>query len=269
MQIYQFGGASLKDAERIAKIADFIKNGATNNLLIVISAMGETTNALEELTQKYYNQEEGVFEILNSIKNYHFTIIDQLFKKATSPVYDDINNTFVEIEWTIEDEPQDSFDFIYDQIVSVGELLASKIISHYLDQLNISNKWLDARSFIQTDNTYRNANVDWDKTRKLIVSQIPEVVAQQIIITQGFIGNTSENFTTTLGRQSADYSAVIFADCLNAETITVWKDISTISSIKSDGTDYREIIAKNENILHSKALSLLQEKDIPLSVKLL
>src|SRR5690606_29425293 len=228
MQVFKFGGASVKDAKNIKNMAEIVKNSASDNLLIVVSAIGKTTNALEELTNNYYSRDESVFDNLNNIKKYHFGIIDELFEKKYSNVYDDINNTFVEIEWTIEDAPQDSYNFIYDQIVSIGELLSSKIVSHYFNFIGINNKWTDARSFIQTDNTYREASVNWDKTTELVENQLPLILENQIIITQGFIGNTSENFTTTLGREGSDYSAAIFANCLNAEKLVVWKDVPGI-----------------------------------------
>lgn len=279
MQVFKFGGASVKDAKNIKNMAEIVKNSASDNLLIVVSAIGKTTNALEELTNNYYRGNESVFENLNNIKKYHFDIIDELFEKKYTKVYDDINNTFVEIDWTIEDEPQDSYNFIYDQIVSIGELLSSKIISHYFNFIDINNRWVDARSFIQTDNTYREAYVNWSKTTELIENQLPSILKNQIIVTQGFIGNTSENFTTTLGREGSDYSAAIFANCLNAEKLVIWKDVPGIlnadpkrfpEAIKFEELSYANAIEMTyygASIIHPKTIKPLQNKNIPLYVK--
>ncbi|WP_353138182.1 aspartate kinase [Pseudopedobacter sp.] len=279
MQVFKFGGASVKDAKNIKNMAEIVKNSASDNLLIVVSAIGKTTNALEELTNNYYRGNESVFENLKNIKKYHFDIIDELFEKKYTKVYDDINNTFVEIEWTIEDEPQDSYNFIYDQIVSIGELLSSKIVSHYFNFIDINNRWVDARSFIQTDNTYREAHVNWSKTTELIENQLPSILKNQIIVTQGFIGNTSENFTTTLGREGSDYSAAIFASCLNAEKLVVWKDVPGIlnadpkrfpEAIKFEELSYANAIEMTyygASIIHPKTIKPLQNKNIPLYVK--
>ncbi len=279
MQVFKFGGASVKDAKNIKNMTEIVKNSASDNLLIVVSAIGKTTNALEELTNNYYRGNESVFENLNNIKKYHFDIIDELFEKKYTKVYDDINNTFVEIEWAIEDEPQDSYNFIYDQIVSIGELLSSKIISHYFNFIDINNRWVDARSFIQTDNTYREAHVNWSKTTELIENQLPSILKNQIIVTQGFIGNTSENFTTTLGREGSDYSAAIFASCLNAEKLVVWKDVPGIlnadpkrfpEAIKFEELSYANAIEMTyygASIIHPKTIKPLQNKNIPLYVK--
>lgn len=279
MQVYKFGGASIQDAESIKNVANIIRDTASNDLLVVISAMGKTTNALEELSNKYFLQEDDVFKLLGEIKNYHFQVINELFGGSPSPVYDDINNTFVEIEWMIEDEPQDPFSFIYDQIVSIGELLSSKIVSHYLNFVGLQNKFLDARSYIQTDNTYREAKVNWKKTCQLIKGEIPSILKNQIAVTQGFIGNTSENFTTTLGREGSDYSAAIFANCLDAEKVTIWKDVPGIlnadpklfaETTKFQKLSYAEAIEMTyygANVLHPKTIKPLQNKNIPLLVK--
>jgi len=278
MQVFKFGGASVKDAKNIKNMADIVKDSASDNLLIVVSAMGKTTNALEELTNNYYSGNDSMFNNFNNIKKYHFDIIDELFEQKYPKVYNDINNTFVEIEWTIEDEPQDSYNFIYDQIVSVGELLSSKIVSHYFNYIGINNKWIDVRSFIQTDNTYREAHVDWNKTTELIRTQLP-FLKDNIIITQGFIGNTSENFTTTLGREGSDYSSAIFANCLNAEKLVVWKDVPGIlnadpkrfpEAVKFEELSYANAIEMTyygASIIHPKTIKPLQNKAIPLYVK--
>lgn len=279
MQVYKFGGASLKDAENIRRAADIVKNTEDKELLIVISAIGKTTNALEQVTTKYFHKDEKAHELLEDIKTKHFDIIQQLFGNQYPEVYDDINNTFVEIEWVLEDEPQDTFDFIYDQIVSVGELLSSKIVSHYLNFIGITSRWIDARSYIQTDNTYREGRVDWVKTTELVQKSLPTILTKEIAVTQGFIGNTSENFTTTLGREGSDFSASIFANCLDAKGVTVWKDVPGIlnadpklfdDTIKFEQISYTSAIEMTyygASIIHPKTIKPLQVKKIPLYVK--
>ena len=279
MQVYKFGGASVKDAEGIKNLAHILTLNPNQQLLIVISAMGKTTNALEHLAHSYFHQKDDVYEIFGGVKKYHFDILHQLFNDPKHPAFDEITNTFVEIDWIIEDEPVDKFDFIYDQIVSIGELVSTRIVSQYLNSIGIKNLWVDARSYIQTDNTYREGKIDWDKTEALIQKNLTPILNQQIAITQGFIGNTSENFTTTLGREGSDYTAAIFASCLNAEAVTVWKDVDGILNadpklftdcVKFDELSYSEAIEMTyygATVIHPKTIKPLQNKHIPLYVK--
>jgi aspartate kinase len=278
MQVFKFGGASVKDAAGIKNLGEILKSYQAQPLLVVVSAMGKTTNALEKLAESYFNQTDEVHEVFEEIKNYHFEIIHQLFDEQ-NPVFDEVNNTFVEIDWIIEDEPVDEYNFIYDQIVSIGELVSSRIVAHYLNSIGINAKWLDARSYIQTDNVYREAHVNWEKTSELIQKNIPKILENSFAITQGFIGNTSENFTTTLGREGSDYSAAIFASCLNAESLTVWKDVPGILNadpklfadcVKFDELPYTEAIEMTyygATVIHPKTIKPLQNKQIPLYVK--
>lgn len=278
MQVFKFGGASVKDAAGIKNLGEILKSYQARPLLVVVSAMGKTTNALEKLAESYFNQTDEVHEVFEEIKNYHFEIIHQLFDEQ-NPVFDEVNNTFVEIDWIIEDEPVDEYNFIYDQIVSIGELVSSRIVAHYLNSIGINAKWLDARSYIQTDNVYREAHVNWEKTSELIQKNIPKILENSFAITQGFIGNTSENFTTTLGREGSDYSAAIFASCLNAESLTVWKDVPGILNadpklfadcVKFDELPYTEAIEMTyygATVIHPKTIKPLQNKQIPLYVK--
>lgn len=278
MQVFKFGGASVKDALGIKNIGEILQLHKNEPLLIVVSAMGETTDALEKLAESYVGQKKDMHAIFEDIKNYHFKIIHQLFDDK-HPVFDEVTNTFVEIDWIIEDEPIDEFSFIYDQIVSIGELVATKIVGHYLNKIGLTTKWLDARSYIQTDNIYREAHINWDKTAQLIQKDIPQILKNSFAITQGFIGNTSENFTTTLGREGSDYSAAIFAFGLNAESVTVWKDVPGVFNadpnlfhdcVKFDELSYIEAIEMayhGANIIHPKTVKPLQNKQIPLYVK--
>ncbi|MEN0053995.1 MAG: aspartate kinase [Mucilaginibacter sp.] len=278
MFVFKFGGASVKDASGIINLASVVKKYTGNQLLIVVSAMGKTTNALETLTRAYVDQTDNMHLIYDGIKQYHFDILEELFDPK-HPVFDDIANTFVEIDWMIEDEPHDDYDFIYDQLVSIGELVSSRIVSAYLAKEGVTNQWLDVRGYIHTDNTYREGVVQWDKTRDSISKGIPLLLEKGVVVTQGFLGGTSENFTTTLGREGSDYTASIFAACLGAESVTTWKDVPGIlnadpklfaDTVKFDELSYSEAIEMTyygASVIHPKTIKPLQNTHIPLLVK--
>jgi aspartate kinase len=278
MLVFKFGGASVKDAQGIINLGKVVNSYAGNQILVVVSAMGKTTNALEQLTNAYVNGTGDVHEIFDQIKEDHYQILRQLFSES-HPVFDEVANTFVEIDWMIEDEPHDDYDFIYDQIVSIGELVSTRIVNAWFNQEGIVSKWIDVRSYIHTDNTYREGVVDWDKTRSSIQEAIPELLNNSIVITQGFLGGTSENFTTTLGREGSDYTASIFAACLGAESVTTWKDVPGIlnadpkfftDTIKFDELSYQEAIEMTyygASVIHPKTIKPLQNAGIPLLVK--
>ncbi|MDN3583031.1 aspartate kinase [Mucilaginibacter flavus] len=278
MLVFKFGGASVKDADGIINLASVVNQYTDQQLLIVVSAMGKTTNALEKLTRAYVNQADDMHDIFEEIKKYHFDILHQLFENG-HPVFDDVANAFVEIDWAIEDEPHDSYDFIYDQIVSIGELVSTRIVSAYLNKAGIKSQWLDVRGYIHTDNTYREGTVQWDKTRESINKDLPNMLTKGPVVTQGFLGGTSENFTTTLGREGSDYTASIFAACLSAESVTTWKDVPGIlnadpkffnDTVKFDELSYTEAIEMTyygASVIHPKTIKPLQNAKIPLLVK--
>lgn len=278
MLVFKFGGASVKDAAGIANLAQIVKKYAHEQMLIVVSAMGKTTNALEVLAKAYFNEADDVHALYEDIKQYHYTILHELFDEA-HPVFDEIANTFVEIDWMLEDEPVDTYDFIYDQLVSVGELLSTRIVTAYLNHTGLTTKWLDVRGYIHTDNTYREGVVDWDKTCASIQQDVPALLTNGIIVTQGFLGGTSENFTTTLGREGSDYTASIFANCLQAESVTTWKDVPGIlnadpkffnDTVKFDELSYTEAMEMTyygASVIHPKTIKPLQNAGIPLLVK--
>src|SRR3569833_1764804 len=278
MLVFKFGGASAKDAAGVINLSGIVKKFEGEQLLIVVSAMGKTTNALEKLTKAYADGSDEIDEIFSEIKNYHFNIIKELFEPG-HPVYNEVSNTFVEIDWMIEDEPHDNYDFAYDQIVSVGELVSTRIVAAYLNQCGIKTQWADARSYVHTDNTYCEGNVDWEKTRESVNRDLPKLLEKGIILTQGFLGGTSENFTTTLGREGSDYTASIFASCLKAESVTTWKDVPGIlnadpkffeDTVKFDELSYTEAIEMTyygASVIHPKTIKPLQNAKIPLLVK--
>ena len=278
-QVYKFGGASVKDAQGVRNLGDILKKYAPENLLVVVSAMGKTTNALEELNEAYMAGESRTTALFEAIKTYHWSIVTDLFPDSTHPIYDDLANTFVEIDWILEETPHPDADFNYDQLVSIGEVLSTKIVAHFVQYLGISCKWIDARNYIQTDNTYREGQVDWEKTTQLINQSLPAILANEIAITQGFIGSTSENFTTTLGREGSDYSGAIFAFGLKAESLTIWKDVPGLLNadpkLFSDTQKYEqltyaealEMTYYGATVIHPKTIKPLQNAGISLLVK--
>lgn len=280
MQVFKFGGASVKDAESVKNVAKVISLFPKQKIAIVISAMGKTTNALERLAKAYFYKSENPEIILQDIKSNHLSICNDLFSSTHHQIYTDLENAFVELYWAIEDEPTGSFDFEYDQIVSIGEILSTKIVSAFLNEIHIQNKWVDARGVIQTDNSYREGKVDFELTERLINTQLKaEFEKSNLVITQGFIGGTSENFTTTLGREGSDYTASILAYCLNANDVTIWKDVpgvlnadpkwfSKTTKIKElSYQDAIELTYYGATVIHPKTIKPLQNKQIPLFVK--
>ena len=278
MLVFKFGGASVKDADGIINLARVVKSYAGKQLLVVVSAMGKTTNALEKLTRAYMDQADDMHVIFDELKQYHYAILAELFEPS-HPIFDEVANTFVEIDWIIEDEPHDDYDFTYDQVVSVGELVSTRIINAYLNKEGLKSQWVDVRGYINTDNTYREGMVQWDKTRESIQQGIPALLEKGIVVTQGFLGGTSENFTTTLGREGSDYTASIFAACLGAESVTTWKDVPGIlnadpkifeDTVKFDELSYTEAIEMTyygATVIHPKTIKPLQNANIPLLVK--
>lgn len=280
MQVFKFGGASVKDANAVKNVAAILKRYEGKQLVVVISAMGKITNALERLVDAYFCKKENAESVLEEIKAFHLNIVGELFPDKSHPFYNDLENTFVEIQWAIEDEPTGTYNFEYDQIVSMGEVISTKIISAYLNEIGIKNKWMDARGLVQTDNTYREGKVDFELTESLVKKElIPAVNVNNIVITQGFLGGTSENFTTTLGREGSDYTAAILAYCINAENVTIWKDVPGVlnadpkwfdNTVKISELTYQDAIELTyygATVIHPKTIKPLQNKGIPLYVR--
>ncbi|WDF67001.1 aspartate kinase [Sphingobacterium oryzagri] len=279
MQVFKFGGASVKDAESIKNVAHIVAQYKKDELLVVVSAMGKTTDRLMEVTQAYVEQTGEAFHLLENVKEWHQAILRDLFPTDKHPIFDEIANCFVEVEWILEEDPQDTYDYLFDQIVSTGELVSSKILAAYTAHSGIAVKWVDARDYIFTDNTYREAAVDWEKTEEKIRRDLPAILDNFVIISQGFIGSTSENFTTTLGREGSDYSAAIFASCLNAEDITIWKDVPGVLNADPKWFDHTELIPElsytdaieltyyGATVIHPKTIKPLQNKKIALNVR--
>ncbi|WP_044400593.1 aspartate kinase [Lacinutrix sp. Hel_I_90] len=276
MRVFKFGGASVKDAYGVKNVIRVLEKVGYKDTLIVVSAMGKTTNALELVIDKYLNDKENLAHELLEVKTYHTTIINDLFETDQHPVYQAVALLFEELQLFLNSNKSPDYNFIYDQVIGCGELVSSTIISHYLNEMHLKNNWLDVRKCIKTDNYYRRANVDWEATQ----AHISKAVAPATLyITQGFLASDSNNFTTTLGREGSDYTAAIFAYCLNAESVTIWKDVPGVlngdprhfSNAKLLNTiSYTEAIELafyGASVIHPKTLQPLQRKEIPLHVK--
>jgi aspartate kinase len=279
MRVFKFGGASVKDASAVKNVAAILADYKKEKLVVVVSAMGKTTNALEKIVNAYIGKTDEVNSLIDQLHEFHFSIVDDLQFPANHILRQQLNESFTEIEWVIEEPAAKGYNWAYDQIVSHGELMATRIISHYLDMNGMKNSWLDVRDVLMTDNTYREANVDWESTRPMIKKTVEGLFAKQpLIITQGFIGSTSENFTTTLGREGSDYTAAIFSHCLDASEMVVWKDVPGVLSadpkayddaIKLEQLSYLDAIELTyygATVIHPKTIKPLENKQIPLRV---
>ena len=278
MKVFKFGGASVKDAEGVRNLAAIVGR-FSENLVIVVSAMGKTTNALEILTKSYFNgNKESLDSNFGILKKYHFTIIKNLFGDSPNAIEMEINKDFDLLETRLGHAPSLDYDFEYDQIVSFGEIFSTRITSAYLAYCGISNKWMDIRHGLRSDATWREGNVDWSLSSGLIKAQLNFENAG-IYVTQGFIGATVTDQTTTLGREGSDYTAAIIANILNAESVTIWKDVPGIMNAdpnkfevtqKLDMLSYREAVEMTyygAKVIHPKTMKPLVEKNIPLYVR--
>jgi aspartate kinase len=283
MKVFKFGGASVKTVDRIKKVKDILSLYRNENLVVIISAMGKTTNALEKVTEAFYagNKEEAL-QLFGVIKNNHLTTAKYLLVTHYNACYEQLNNFFTEVEWLLHDKPVREYDYYYDQIVCVGELLSTCIVSYYLNEAGINNKWIDVRDIIRTDDNFRDANVDWNFTAKK-VEELSTVNGEQltvnILLTQGFIGSTDENESTTLGREGSDFTAAIFANLLNAESQTIWKDVEGVMNADPKQFPDAQLIPElsfdeviemayyGAQVIHPKTIKPLQNKGIPLHVK--
>ncbi|MDD2986021.1 aspartate kinase [Flavobacterium sp.] len=276
MKLFKFGGASVKDADGIKNVFSVLEKVGHENVLLIISAMGKTTNALEVVIQNYFEKSDALNASVQEVRKYHNQILMELFEEDNHPVFSAVNAHFKELDYFLNHNKSPNYNFVYDQIVSFGELISTTIVSFYFNYRGLKNNWLDVRQFIKTDATYRDALVDWEQTQKLITKQIKK---KNLYITQGFIGSDENNFTTTLGREGSDYTAAIFAYCLNAESVTIWKDVPGVlnadprffeNAILLNQISYREAIELafyGASVIHPKTLQPLQRKEIPLFVK--
>lgn len=277
MKIFKFGGASTRDAENIKNVASVIKQSEERDLVVVISAMGKMTNALEVVVNDYFSRNGNYKDSLREVYDFHHIILMELFPAPKHPCHAKIDGRFEQLQGFLDRNKSKNHAFVYDQVVGYGELIASEIISHYLSETGVKNQFLDVRTCIKTDDNYRDANVHWKKTQQKISERVEP---QGITITQGFLGaEDTNNFTTTLGREGSDYTAAIFGYCLNAESVTIWKDVPGVMNADPRYFDhtqlfnyisYREAIELafyGASVIHPKTLQPLQQKEIPLYVK--
>ena len=280
MRIYKFGGASVKDASGVKNVAQIIAERGKNDLLVVVSAMGKTTNSLEKLISAAYNKSAEVSELLLSVKMTHLSIVKELFNEDEVMYFNEIENLFLELECMIENEQLlEDYDFLYDQVVGFGELISTRIISGYLLKIGVRNQWVDARNFIITDSRHRDARVQWEETEKVIQHRLEPLSKKNLLITQGFIGRGSKGETTTLGREGSDYSAAIFGKLLRAESVSIWKDVEGVLNAdpkKFDNTvlipeltynDAIELAYYGASVIHPKTIQPLKAVGIPLYVR--
>jgi len=274
IKVFKFGGASIMDVQNIKNVGNILQKYDSQELVIVFSAMGKVTNMLEDVVDSYVQKSANSDIALQKVKDFHATILNGIFKES-HPIFDIVNNLFVEIEWVLEDEPNQDYAYDYDQIVSVGEFLSTQIMSAYLNQVGFENTRLDVRDLIRTDNIHRNAKVDWETTAE----SIKRNVKAKHSITQGFLGCTSENFTSTLGREGSDFSAAILAFCLDASEVVIWKDVpgmmnadpkyfpdaKLLSQVSFD--EAIELAFYGAKVIHPKTIQPLKQKNIPLRIK--
>ena len=276
MRVFKFGGASVKDADGVRNVYDVLQKVGYDDVLIVVSAMGKTTNALEVVIKDYFDKSKSLQASVQEVKKYHNQIILDLFDDENHPIFQAVAKIFTELDYFLSHNKSPNYSFVYDEIVPFGELLSSTILSHYFTSQKIQNNWIDVRNFIKTDSNYRDAGVNWELTQKNISKGIKKNILN---VTQGFIGADENNFTTTLGREGSDYSAAIFAYCLNAESVTIWKDVPGVMNADPryfanatllNHISYREAIELafyGASVIHPKTLQPLQRKEIPLLVK--
>ena len=280
MKVFKFGGASVKDAEAVRNVGRIIARFSGEKLLVVISAMGKSTNKLEDLVDAFWtNDDANKRSIISDLKDFHYKIANDLISDQKHHIYSDLENLFMELECLVEKRyPNAAYDEIYDGIICYGELLSTKIVSDFLLSIDKKNKWVDARNFIQTDNNFREGHVKWVETEETIKRILKPYIDRNIVITQGFIGSDENNNTTTLGREGSDYTAAIFAYCLDAKDVTIWKDVAGVmnadpkkfdNAVKLDAINYNQAIELayyGASVIHPKTIQPLKSKNIQLFV---
>ena len=275
MKIFKFGGASIRDAAGVKNVTHILQSEGPNNMVVVISAMGKNTNAFEEVIDAYYNKTDKLSEKLGIVEDFHKNLMAGLFEQDHK-IYKEVDVLLGELSWFLARNTSQRFNYVYDQIVCFGELLSTKIVSAYLTKIGVENNWFDVRNYIKTDSNYRDAKVDWDLTQDLINTKLDP---SKLNITQGFIAANDTENTTTLGREGSDYTAGIFAYCLAAENVTIWKDVPGVlnadprvfqETMLLEQISYEEAIEMafyGASVIHPKTLQPLERKEIPLLVR--
>ncbi len=276
MRIFKFGGASVKDAAGIKNVVRVLKEVGHKDTLLVISAMGKTTNAMEAIVDAYFTDKPRLDNAITVVRENHKEIINTLFESKNHEIHNRVNGLIEEFRGFLMWNKSPNYAFVYDQVVGYGELLSTSIVSAYFNEVGLQNQWLDVRSMIKTDTNYRDAQVNWESTEKEVVAQVN---MGELNITQGFLGSDANNFTTTLGREGSDYTAAILAYCLNAQSVTIWKDVPGVLNAdprhfeetqllhQISYTEAIELAFYGASVIHPKTLQPLQRKEIPLHVK--
>ena len=281
MKVFKFGGASLESVERIRQVAQIVQSFPDEKLLIVISAMAKTTNELEKVAENYFlHKREIAAQLLHNIEQNHLEVAEALLGTREHPVFSQLQQFFTEAEWTLGEKPLRSYDYYYDQLVGLGELLSTAIVSAFFNSIGLHNTWLDVRDVFRTDDNFRDANIDWIYTQRQVTEKVlPLLDRTNIVIAQGFIGSTDQNESVTLGREGSDYSAAVFANMLDAESQTIWKDVEGLKNadpklfpdtVNIPEISYGEVIEMayyGAQVIHPKTIKPLQNKQIPLLVK--
>ena len=281
MKVFKFGGASVKDAAAVRNVSHILSLFPNDQLIVVISAMGKTTNAMEEIVDALWKRDEKKFlELVEDRYQFHLHICGELFPEPHYTIYKELEDIFEGLKQRFRQPVSDNYNFEYDQIVSQGEVISTMIVEAFLKEEGHPTVWADARKLIRTNHEYREGEVDWAKTQQLVQERLlPELKTKRIAITQGFIGHTSEGFTTTLGREGSDFTAGILAFCSNAKDVTIWKDVPGMlnadpkwfdDTVKLQKISFKEAIELayyGATVIHPKTIKPLQNKGIPLFVK--
>ena len=276
MRVFKFGGASVKDANGVKNVVNVLKEVGHQNTLVVVSAMGKTTNAMESVVHAYFNSKENLSAAVDDVVKYHHDILSDLFGNDSHPIFFQVKSLFDEVKDFLSRNKSPNYSFVYDQVVGYGELVSTTILNAYFAEVGLESNWLDVRPLIKTDNNYREGHVNWERTQENISQAVDK---NKLYITQGFLGSDENNFTTTLGREGSDYTAAIFAYCLNANSVTIWKDVPGVLNADPRYFDNAQLLHKisykeaielafyGASVIHPKTLQPLQRKEIPLHVK--
>lgn len=281
MKVFKFGGASINTAERIQNTGNILRSYKGEKILVIISAMGKTTNALEKVVDAFFEgRKDDALKLFEQVKESHMTLLKYLISINWQQAENQLKDFFTEVEWLLHDKPVRDYDYYYDQVVCCGELLSTSLVSNYLNEAGIKNKWIDVRDIVRTDDNFRDAYVNWNYTRQKVKTDVEPLFAEyDIVLTQGFIGSTDENESTTLGREGSDFSAAIFANILNAKSQTIWKDVEGVMNADPkefpdaqviDTLSYREVVEMayyGAQVIHPKTIKPLENKNIPLHVR--
>ncbi len=276
MRIFKFGGASVKDAAGVKNVVKVLNEVGHEDTLLVVSAMGKTTNAMEAIVNAYFNDKKVMASAFEEVISYHDKILIDLFANPQHDIFKKVKALFDEVHGFLAWNKSPNYNFVYDQVVGYGELLSTTILSGYFNEIGIKNTWIDVREMIKTDDSYRDPSVNWKNTQENVLKRVDR---KKLYVTQGFLGSDDNNFTVTLGREGSDYTAAILAYCLNASSVTIWKDVPGV--LNADPRYFKETQLLNKisyleaielafygaSVIHPKTLQPLQQKEIPLLVK--